>query len=475
MQVISSWINRLWSSAPEVKEAVNNERTMKEYCQNIANRADLLESLKQVRVYSCSQENIRVRIEELITLGLTKSLADILNQSIETDTSDDILFEVTFILINLAYGSKKHTEEVVNSGAVPHFIRLLQHKNEKIQENAIWALGNVAADNEVFGKLILDSGALFCLLPLCNTDKLETKTLEIASWTLRRIISWPNLITSSNTWGEIYTTLMRLLFVENNEIVLNSLKALGNAPLTHQSKLIKYMINYGVLYRLIKLLDHSESKVAFHSLTLLGMFPSEENNKFSDIVLNMNVLEIFQRLLYTYATDERMVVRIYWIVSNIVAGTSEQNQRVVESGIVGRIAPSVNHDIEVIRHEALHVVSNFLYHGNRNQVQYLLRQNLIPLLFAALNRKEEERSERNIDLTCQLLDQILDLQPNSKLDIQLCNGVDTLILLEADFPSVEEFLNTYYTFITGKIREVQQTNNNTSMQDENDDDVEMSE
>jgi importin subunit alpha-6/7 len=108
---------------------------------------------------------------------------------LQRDNNPVLQREAAWILGVVASGTFENTDAVVESGAVPHLVRLLGSPSDDVREQSVRALGEIAVDSPHHRDAVLKAGAIDPLLRLLMEEEGNKSLIRRAARALSDVYS----------------------------------------------------------------------------------------------------------------------------------------------------------------------------------------------------------------------------------------------------------------------------------------------
>ena len=326
-------------------------------------------------------------IDDVIAHDLIPRLLSFLNMKEESELQVEALWALT----NVAAGSSEHTRVLIQKGAIPALVGLMSSSHNEVLEQAVWVLGNLAGDGRRARDEVLNDGALEPLLHIINSND-RLSLLRISTWALSNICdgqpqtaSYSQMKKSKFDLPGVLNALSHIIYNEDTEVQSHGCWALSHLC-DGPSPFVEEVVASNVCAKLIELLEHRSWRVSKPALRTIGNIVCAEDDQ-QDYTQHIVNLKAVDRLKSLVGHSNREIQKeACWTLSNIAAGTVEQIEEVLNSGVIPtliKLTTSGKSDPEV-KIEASWVLLNATSCGSSDQIQFLANAGCVGVLCTLL-------------------------------------------------------------------------------------------
>ncbi|CAL5071085.1 unnamed protein product [Urochloa decumbens] len=290
--------------------------------------------------------------------------------------------EAAWVLTNIA--ASDYTLLVAECGAVPRLVELLGSPNANIRHQAIWCLGNIAADLPSCRDILFDHGVVTPLLSQFRED-MKIPVLRTAMWAL-----------SNLCFGKLPAEVQVKPILEIVSQLIHSAdeKILADACWTVYylcggvDDAIQDALDAGVCPQLVNLLMHASSSVLLPVIMALARISAGDDAQVQVLIENGILNCLAQLLGRSYPKNIKKQACL--IVSNIATGSKDQIQAVIDASIISPLIVLLKTSETDIKKEAAWALSNAASGASSEQIQYLVSRGCLEPLCNVLTYQDPD-------------------------------------------------------------------------------------
>lgn len=343
--------------------------------------------------------------------------------SLQRFDSPELQFEAAWSLTNIA--STEHTALVARMGAVPHLVKLLTSNMPDVREQCAWCLGNIAGDGPELRDMVLGCGALAPLIANI-AEPASLSLLRNCTWSLSNFCRGkpqPNL---ESIFPAVQALCMLLKATSDVETMADVAWALSYVS-DGSNERIESVVSQGVITNLIQLLSSGRPELIIPSLRTLGNIVTGSDAQTQAVLDTDGALASIIQVMGHSKKNIRK--EACWLLSNIAAGSKTQIAQLVNTpGLILSVLSQLSESSEWdVRKEASWVICNIASGGAKEHIHRLVENGALQPLCDLLGVGEA----RVLILALEALDNILQAGLSSSVDyVQLVDEVDGISKLE---------------------------------------------
>lgn len=386
------------------------------------NEQALIESAQRVRKILSKEP--QPPFDEVIQSGLLPRLVELLDRYDNTT----IQFEVAWILTNICSGTSEQTQTVVNHGAVPKLVELLNSPDMRVREQAVWALGNIIGDCAALRDIVLGHNFVPKLLEQIRPE-IDVGFLRNIAWVLVNVCRNKEPPPSMEIVSQLVPHLKQLIHSTDLNILTDSTWAVSYIT-ELGTAYSQSIIDQGLLHDMTPLLSHEDVKIQTAAIRALGSIVTGDEEQ-TQAVIDAGALPHLYRLINEQHID-KIVKEALWFISNIAAGSVEQIQQIIDNKLIHRIVHHLKHGDYNAKKESAWTIYNMSLSGTPEQLEHLVKEGVVPAICELFSINDQTVIRNTLETLTSLLNTCSERIPNLREIIEECGGLDEIEELQTN-------------------------------------------
>lgn len=307
---------------PPVGELYSNEE-MKEILGGLQSpdKTVRLKTLCILRMYCCESKETRP-LFQIFQMGAVPLLVKVL-----TDDVDEAQFLACWLILNLAAGSTRMVEGLVEAKVLPPLFRALhQTDNFKMHDTALWTLWNIVQDVYRISQILMDEYKFVGRL----VQLAESNPHLVSNLTYTRHWAWGLAGICQHKFG--FAKLHPLLPILNNlihhsdpEVLREIAFALhyftdDNVVDRDNVQLEAVVVQPGLINRIVRLLTTMEGEMIRPLIAVVANIATGTRSH-ADVLFKEGIVQAFERLFSH--PDSRVHFQLCYAIANLASGSTE--------------------------------------------------------------------------------------------------------------------------------------------------------
>lgn len=412
--------NEITNEIPNDKEREIDERINLIMADN---PETVLKGLKYLRGFlSCKNPPI----EKVLGYG---KIIDRVIQSIGLVGFPDHQYEAIWIMLNitsLPYSKIQHlfTDETL---LFRNLYKVLSNPTPDLANEAIWCIGNTIGDSEdlrnrcmwsgMFGKIIENLSSELKYLEK-NTEHIENQIRVVGNFF--RFDNNPGFSSSKKVIEMMGYVVHNISHQKTLEEALWCLVFISSELNEGWEDMDKVFIESNIINRnTIKWLQLE--RLAGPMLRLCGNFATG-SDEITQVLLDAGFLDYVPLLL----RNDKNYKDVFWIASNMAAGTYEQTAKIMDSGTVLRAITLMPRVMRKVKRECLYLIKNILSKKAGEWTDYIVRNGGIEIVCDLISMNNAEITLLVLSIVKKFLKMNPDGSKGYRDRVEECGGLDQI-------------------------------------------------